>query len=113
MAATTIDEFVTRINQLPKEDREELVRRLNQPEIITTGRRSKANGVKQSVHPNTIWIKENKHKYPGQYVALKDGTLISVGRTLKEADLAAREKGVKKPFLHYIFPEGYIPWGGW
>lgn len=119
MAVTTVDEFVTKISQLPKAEREELVQRLNALKATEsagaeTKTRVPENGVrKQPLHPNTIWIKENSHKYPGQYVALKDGKLIATGRTLKEADIAAKEKGFKKLLFHYVFPEDYVPWGGW
>ncbi len=111
---TTIDEFVSQINELADADRAELLRRLQEfsrPKTIITAKRS--NGKKGYVHPNTIWIKENKHKYPGNYVALKDGKLIAYGRTIKEADQAAKAKGVNDPLLHYILPADYMPWGGW
>lgn len=119
MATTTVDELVTKISQLPRSEREELVRRLNALKTAeAAGLERKTNppesGVpKQPLHPNTIWIKENGHKYAGQYVALKDGRLIATGRTFKEADLAAKEKGVEKLLFHYVFPEDYVPWGGW
>lgn len=114
MTTTTIDEFVSKINELPKADRAELLRRLNEPPRSKTKFTAKnSNGKKGYVHPNTIWIKENKHKYAGKYVALKDGKLIALGRTIKEADQAARAKGVNDPLLHYILPADYIPWGGW
>lgn len=114
MAITTVEEFVTKINELTAADRVELLRRLNQSTPKNDEPKKPAtNGKKGYVHPNTIWIKENKHKYPGNYVALKDGKLIAYGKTIKEADQAARLKGVNDPFLHYIFPTDYTPWGGW
>ncbi len=117
--STAVDEIVTKINELKGADRAELLRRINESEPKNVDPKKAAsptprsNGVKHPVHPNTVWIKENKHKYPGKYVALKDGKLIAVGRTLKEVDLASKSKGVKKPLFHYIFPDDYIPWGGW
>ncbi len=114
MATATVDEIVTKINQLPKSDRDELLRRLKEsPRENAESTARKSNGRKGRLHPNTIWIKENKHKYPGNYVALKDGELIAVGRTIKDADLAAKAKGVNDPLLHYILPDNYEPWGGW
>lgn len=108
--STTVDEIVIRINELKDAERTELLRRLSelkpkndQPERLA------ANGKKVYVHPNTIWIKENKHNYAGNYVALKDGKLIAYGRTIKEADLGAKAKGVDDPLLHYILPKDYVP----
>lgn len=115
MPTTTVDEIVTKINKLPKADREELIRRLKEP--ANEQAESKASGTKGKkkgyVSPDTIWIKENSHRYRGQYVAIKDGKFIASGRTIKEADQAAKAKGVDKPLLHYVFPEGYLPFGGW
>lgn len=114
MATTKVEEVVTKINELTDAERVELLRRLNEGERTKAkSTTQKSNGEKRPLHPNTIWIKENKHRYPGKYVALKDGKLIAVGRTLKDVDIASKSKGVKKPLFHYIFPDDYIPWGGW
>lgn len=112
--ATTVEDIVTKINQLPDADRAELFRRLSEP--LRAKRQSEptvSNGPKRGIDPNTAWIKANKHEYYGNYVALKDGELIAFGKTIKEADQAAKAKGVRDPFLHYILPKDYIPWGGW
>lgn len=112
--STTVDEIVIKINELKDAERAELLRRLNESEPKNGDRKtSRTYGKKGYVHPNTIWIKENKDKYAGNYVALKDGKLMAYGRTIKEADQAAKAKGVKDPLLHYIFPKDYLPWGGW
>ena len=111
MPTGVIDELVTQVKNLTESDRTEFLRRLNDSERPSV----KPNGLKQKgyLHPNTVWIKKNKHKYPGNYVALKDGKLIAVGRTIKEADMAAKAKGVNDPLLHYILAEGEEAWGGW
>ena len=108
MSTAVLDEIVEKANTLNTEERRELIRRLGETEP-----KRKTNGKKGYVHPNTTWIKENKHKYAGNYVALKDGELVAYGRTIKEADLAAKAKGVNDPLLHYILPKDYLPWGGW
>jgi hypothetical protein len=112
--SATVDDIVIKINELKDAERAELLRRLNEPEPKNEDPKTPlTNGKKSYVHPNTIWIKENKHKYAGNYVALKDGKLIAYGRTIKEADLVAKAKGVDDPLLHYILPKDYLPWGGW
>jgi len=107
MAASIVDEFVTKIRKLPRTDREELLRRLNEPARRRAEKTTiRSNGEKRGDDPNVRWIKENKHKYAGNYVALKDGKLIAYARTIKEADQAAKAKGVDRPLLHYILAEG-------
>ena len=115
MSTATVDEFLTKIKRLPKRDRDELLRRLNESRSLE-GRDSPArsNGKKGYVHPNTVWINENEHKYPGKYLALKDGELIAVGNTIKEAELAANAQGVSDPLLHYVLAVGEEAYmGGW
>jgi hypothetical protein len=44
---------------------------------------------------------------------LKDGELIAFGNTIKEADLGAKEKGVRNAMLTYLPRENEELWGGW
>ena len=108
MATAVLDEIVEKAGTLNKEERQELIRRLGEIKL-----EANSNGKKGYVSPNTVWIKENAHKYRGMHVAIKDGKFIAAGRTLKEADQAAKAKGVTNPLLHYVFPEDFVPWGGW
>ncbi len=112
MATPVIDEIVAKAEALETSEIDLLIDRLKQKRFKSASNKKNGDG-NGSVHPNTIWIKENKHKYPGHYVALKDGVLVAVGRTIKEAHLASKANGVDNPLLHYIFPKGYEPWAGW
>jgi len=116
--AAIVEEIESKINQLSEADRGELLRRLNEnaakePKPNGAKKNGQAEVIQKNVDSNIEWIKKNKDKYAGSYVALKDGKLIAIGRTIKEADQASKMKGVKNPFLHYIFPKDYIPFGGW
>jgi hypothetical protein len=103
-----LDEVIEKVAQFSDEDRDKLFQFL-----LETKQKPKANGGKGYVSPNTIWVRENSHKYRGLHIALKDGELIATGKTIKEADLKAKEKGVKNPLLHYIPAEDEEVWGGW
>ena len=103
-----LDEILEKTEDLTDEDRDKLIRLIQEQK-----KEKKSNGKKGYVSPNTIWIKENRAEYAGNYVALKDGELIASGRTIKEADTKAKEKGYKKTLLHYIPAEGEEVWGGW
>jgi|SRR5215213_1353288 len=103
-----LDEIVEKVSSLTSEERRELIQLLQEEE---NEKRNEENG---SVHPNTIWINEHYAEYAGKYVALKDGELIAYGKTIKEADLRAREKGVKNSLLTYLPREDEeIFCGGW
>lgn len=105
-----LDKIIEQVVKLKPEERRKLIRVLQEQE-----NKPKTNGesAKGYVHPNTIWIKDHHAEYAGKHVALKDGELIAFGNTIKEADLKAKEKGVEKYMLTYLFPLDELPFGGW
>ncbi len=58
------------------------------------------------------WLKANREKYAGQYVALDAGKLVGRGRTIQEADVQAKLSGIEKPFLVRVSGENEILSGG-
>jgi hypothetical protein len=59
------------------------------------------------------WLKENREKYAGKYVALAGNELVGEGKTLREAHEKAKEKGFNNPFLTFVYSENDVPFGGW
>lgn len=59
------------------------------------------------------WLKEHRHEYIGQWVALDGDRLVSYGATAREVYAAAREAGVKSPLVEYLAPTEDMPFGGW
>ena len=118
MSTAILDEIIKKTAELTSEERRELIRLLHDQEIEKQAE-ERAKRPKPKVNnnyvpsPNTIWMKENSHKYKGLYVALYEGELIATGRTIKEADLAAKAKGFPKTMLTKIFGDDEAVWGGW
>lgn len=54
------------------------------------------------------WLKNNREKYAGQYVALDSENLVGYGATLREATEQATRKNVKNPFVFRVFSEETI-----
>ncbi len=54
------------------------------------------------------WLKANREKYAGQYVALDGETLVGQGATIKEAKKQAKQNGAENPFLIRVFSEETI-----
>ena len=102
-----LDEVIEKVAQFSDEEREKLI------QILQEQKNKNQKNKKTPVSPNIEWLKKHRSEYAGNYVALKDGELIAFGRTIKEADLKAKEKGAKKFLLHYIAAEDEIVWGGW
>lgn len=60
------------------------------------------------------WIKANREKYGGQYVALNGDTLLGTGKNYREAFETARRAGVEDAFVDFIPPKDYVgEMGGW
>jgi len=59
------------------------------------------------------WLKERRHEYIGQWVALDGDRLISHGTNAREVSEAARKAGVTTPFFAHIDPDEELPFGGW
>jgi hypothetical protein len=103
-----LDEIIEKSSSLTSEELQKLINVLQKQSVENSYKTTK-----RPIDANTAWIKENHAKYAGNYVALKDGELIGIGKTIKEVDLIAKEKGVKRPLLHYMFPLDETPFGGW
>lgn len=102
-----IDEILEKTESLKDEDRQKLIQLLQRQE------KKKESKPKYTPSPNIEWLKKNSKEYAGNYVSLKDGKFIASGRTIKEADTKAKEKGFDKTLLHYIPAEDEEVWGGW
>ena len=59
------------------------------------------------------WLKEHRHEYIGQWVALDGDRLVAHGTNAREVFQTAREAGVKAPFVEQILPTDELPFGGW
>lgn len=61
----------------------------------------------------TEWLKQNREKYAGKYVALYGNKLVGEGKTLREAREQAKEKGFQNTFATFVYSENDVPFGGW
>ena len=60
------------------------------------------------------WLKANAEEYGGQYVALVGEQLVSVGKTFRAANEAARAAGRRDAFVTYLpKPDEVLEMGGW
>jgi len=59
------------------------------------------------------WLKQNREKYAGKYVALHGNELVGKGKTLREAREQAKENGFQNPFAIFVYSENDVPFGGW
>ena len=100
-------EIVEKVPTLTSAERRELIQLLQEEE-----RKAKTNGGKNP-SPNIEWLKAHRDEVAGKYVALEDGKLIAEGKTLREVDREAKQKGASKPLLTYVAREDEELWAGW
>ena len=78
---------------------------------------AQANGHEEKSDPyclrETEWLRQHRHEYAGQYVALDGDRLIAHADSLREVYRLAREAGVKSPFTTRIAAPDDLPFGGW
>ncbi len=59
------------------------------------------------------WLKANREKFAGKYVALVGDQLVGEGGTIREAREKALENGFRNSFLTRVYSETDVPFGGW
>lgn len=59
------------------------------------------------------WLKEHRHEYLEQWVALDGDRLIAHGKRASEVYSVARAAGLKSPFVEFISATDDLPFGGW
>lgn len=114
---TNIEQVADLIRALPLEDFGKLREVVDEAE-----REKKSHGGEKAVrHKSDLekykkarkWINENGEKYMNQWVCLEGDRLIAHGADGREVHRAAKNAGIKAPFIHFIEKEPEASWGGW
>ena len=59
------------------------------------------------------WLKTNREKFAGKFIALSGNDLVGEGETFREARERALENGYQNPFVTFVYSETDVPFGGW
>ena len=59
------------------------------------------------------WIERNRDEYLDQWVALDGDRLLAHGSDARSVYLAAREAGVRAPYMTRVEPRDELPFAGW
>jgi len=89
---------------------ENLVKKFNQVDNGTD--LGLANDDEQIRAERMNWLRENREKYAGQYVAIDGNRLVGVGKTIREAHEQAKKNEIKNPFLIRVSGQNEILSGG-
>jgi hypothetical protein len=112
----TTQEIINATEMLPLEEQQRVlsvlenkIRRQKQQQPQVNGNRDE-----EMRHRRMGWLKANRERYGGQYVALDGDRLVGTGKIYREAAEAAKRAGVENAFVDYVRPINYIPeTGGW
>ncbi len=59
------------------------------------------------------WLNENRHNYVGKWIVLDGDKLIEASNNPKDLVAAAKNAGVKIPFVHFVEDDSRPFVGGW
>jgi hypothetical protein len=113
MSQLTFTQIIAGIQSLPPEDRAKVREILNAP----TPEEQRIEAARALAHAASLrdltedykWLKAHRAEYVGQWVALKDGQLISHGQNLKEVHAAAKASGHPDALLRFVEPDSDRP----
>lgn len=104
-----LSQILHQIFSLPPEDREKVREILNAPseeqQRIEAARVRARVASLRDFSADRQWLKEHRHEYASQWVALKEGQLISHSQDAKEVFAAAKTAGHPDALVVLIEPE--------
>lgn len=72
-----------------------------------------ANGQPLEFSSELEWLREHRHEYAGQYVALVGDNIVANGLEPRAILREARERGYSSPLIVRIEAPDELPFGGW
>jgi hypothetical protein len=117
MATELLHDLMARSSELTFEEKQRLAQYLS--EQVEHG-----NGNEEGISPPALrtdpgkgqlsvaWLKAHAHEYAGQHVALDGDQLVGLGRTIRDARTAAKDKGYPEALLVRVPPREGGTWGG-
>jgi uncharacterized membrane protein YcgQ (UPF0703/DUF1980 family) len=116
MADTTFTEMIEAARTLPPEDQRRLRQWLEEQERQEAEQQQRQETVRQQVEEfqkAMQWIREHRHEYMGQWVALEGDQLVSHGTDALQVHADAKAAGIEAPFLEHIVEEKEPFYPGW
>jgi hypothetical protein len=116
MPNSTLEQVKNAILTLPHEDRKHLQQWLDEQARKDAGQAAQKESLddRLALYKQTEkWLRENREKYMGQWVALEGDRLIAHGPDALKVHAEAKAAGIAVPFLEHIVEEDKNFWAGW
>lgn len=122
MSPTTVEEIITAVRKLPREERQrlsefleherDLDNRLNDAPTHDSAATRAFDQIPASREQEMQWLLDHQdfwEQHRGEHVALWGYEMIAVSKNAKEVYAEARRRGIKFPFVQYL-PEHEHEW---
>ena len=113
--SATLEQIINDVRALLPDDQARLRQWLEEQSTRTARELQRQDNLKEDELRHQLilqWLKENRAKYVGQWVALDGDKLIAHSNNAQEVYAAAKAAGVKIPFVEQVI-ENELPFGGW
>lgn len=112
---TTLEQAIEVVRSLPMEEKKRLREWLEKEEREKTKSKEREDLQQQEerFQRSMAWLKTNRTKYIGEWVALDGENLISHGKDVLQVRAEAKTAGVDVPLIERITENDTLPFGGW
>ena len=111
MSSATLERILDEVKRLTPEERRQLREALDREAVRAIALPSA--GADDRWGREQRWLDEHREEYQGQWVALEGDRLLSSGPDGRAVYEAAREAGVRAPFVTRVEPRDELPFAGW
>jgi hypothetical protein len=118
MATELLRALMERSYELTPDEKQRLARFLSEQVENSNGDEESASPKLPTTDPrkgqlSVAWLKAHAKEYAGQHVALDGDSLVGSGRTMRDAQMAAKSNGFPQALLVHVPPTEGGTWGGW
>jgi hypothetical protein len=118
MATELLQDLMARSSELTPEEKQRLAQYLSEQVKNRNGDEDDGSPPVPQTDPlkgqlSVAWLKAHAEEYAGQHVALDGDQLVGSGRTLGDAQTAAKQNGYPQALLVHVPPREGGTWGGW
>jgi hypothetical protein len=117
MATELLQHLMERSNELTPEEKQRLALFLSEQVKNSNGDEESGSRQLPRTDPgkgqlSVAWLKAHANEYAGQHVALDGDQLVGSGRTIRDAETAAKNNGFPHALLVHVPPREGGTWGG-
>lgn len=107
----TVEQLIEEALSLPPDEQRRIREALDREARLAQSRQAQDRQLLRADEQR--WLAEHRDEYVGQWVAVEGENLIAHGHDARAVYEAARDAGIRVPFLVRVKPADQLPFGGW